>query len=303
MKLIIENNIGERVDIWLSEKTSYSRSQIKTLITNGSVTINDNQISPSYKVRHGDVAVIIEPEKKSEALIPQDIPLDIIYEDDDMVVINKQAGIVVHPAPGHKDNTIVNAVMFHCNHFNIKDFEEPLRPGIVHRLDKDTSGILVVAKNIEALNGLKTQFKDRTTRKEYLALVKGTVSPTTGRIETSIGRSKSNRKKMSTNPVSGSREAITNYTIEEQYEHCALVRFHIETGRTHQIRVHASSIGYPILGDSVYGHKNTIVDQQNISRQMLHAAYLEINHPVNNNRMSFKAELPEDMVAMIDLVR
>jgi 23S rRNA pseudouridine1911/1915/1917 synthase len=300
MKIKVDDNIGERVDIWLSDKTSYSRSHIKTLIKNGNITINENQVSPSYKVRNGDLAVVIEPNEQGEVLTSQDIPLDIIYQDDEMVVINKQAGIVVHPAPGHK-NTIINAVMYHCNNFNVEDFEDPLRPGVVHRLDKDTSGILVVAKNIEALKHLKKQFKDRSTKKEYLALVKGILLPPTGRIETSIGRSRSDRKKMSTKPVSGARKAITNYKIEKQYEHFALVRFHIETGRTHQIRVHASSIGHPILGDSVYGHKNTTLNQQQIPRQMLHAAYLEINHPVNNNRMSFKAELPDDMVEIMSI--
>ncbi len=303
MKIKIDDNIGERIDIWLSDKTSYSRSQIKTLIKNGNVKINDNQISPSYKARKGDLVTIIESNEPAEALTHQDIPLDIIYQDDDMVVVNKQAGIVVHPAPGHKDNTIVNAVMFHCNNFKIEEFEDPLRPGIVHRLDKDTSGILVVAKNIEALKYLKKQFKDRTTKKEYLALVKGILSPPAGRIETSIGRSRSDRKKMSTKPVSGARKAITNYKVEEQYEQCALVRFHIETGRTHQIRVHASSIGHPVLGDSVYGHKNTTINQQHISRQMLHAAYLEINHPGNNNRMHFSAEIPGDMVEIIKVLK
>jgi len=303
MKIEIKDNIGERVDIWLSEKTSYSRSQIKPLIINGNITINNNQISPSYKVRTGDIAVITETTEEKKVLIPQNIPLDIIYEDENMVVINKQAGIVVHPAPGHPDNTIVNAVMFHCNNFNVNDFEEPLRPGVVHRLDKNTSGILVVAKNKEVLDCLKKQFKDRTPRKEYLALVKGVVSPSTGRIETLIGRSKPDRKKMSTNPISGARQAITNYKLEEQYEHSALVRFHIETGRTHQIRVHAASIGYPILGDSVYGHKNTILHHHQIPRQMLHAAYLELNHPFNNHRINFTADLPMDMVEVIKIVK
>jgi 23S rRNA pseudouridine1911/1915/1917 synthase len=303
MKIELNDNAGVRIDVWLAEQTTHTRSHIKNLIKNGDITVNDNKVSFSYKLKKGDIVDIIEQEQEKEKkLIPQDIPLDILYEDQDIVVINKQPNIIVHPAPGHPDNTIVNAIMYHCKDFDPASFEESHRPGIVHRLDKDTSGILLVARNMNALTFLKEQFKSRTTRKEYLAIVKGIVAPMCGRIETQIGRSRSNRKKMTINPESGGREAITNYKLETQYKHNALVRFHIETGRTHQIRLHTSSIGHPVIGDIVYGHRNTTVDNYHIPRQMLHAAHLEINHPTTNERMTFTAQLPTDMLEVLDLI-
>jgi 23S rRNA pseudouridine1911/1915/1917 synthase len=293
---VSEKFAKQRIDLWLSESTPYSRSQIQSQIKKGNITVNGGNISTSYKIKTDDIVELFIPEKKDNVLQAEDIPLEVLYEDKDLVVINKPAGMVVHPAPGHYTKTVVNAILYHCKDFQVTDSEENhMRPGIVHRLDKDTSGIIVIGKNDLALKNLKKQFKSRTTRKEYLAITKGLVAPPSGRIETLIGRSHSNRKKMSPTPPSGGREAITNYKCEKQFSQYALVRFHIETGRTHQIRVHSAYIGHPILGDSLYGHRNTIINNKHIPRQMLHAAYLEIDHPTTGERIQFTSEMPNDM--------
>lgn len=293
---VSEEFAKQRVDLWLSKSTPYSRSQIQSQIKKGNITVNGGNISASYKIKTDDIVELCISEKRDNILQPENIPLDIIFEDKEIIVINKPAGMVVHPAPGHYTQTVVNAILFHCKDFHITDSEENhIRPGIVHRLDKDTSGVIVIGKNDSALENLKKQFKNRTTRKEYLAITKGIVAPPSGRIETLIGRSRSNRKKMSPNPSSGGREAITNYKCEKQFSQYALVRFHIETGRTHQIRVHAAYIGHPVLGDTFYGHRNTTINNEHIPRQMLHAAYLEIDHPITGERMQFTSKLPNDI--------
>ncbi|MDD4872204.1 MAG: RluA family pseudouridine synthase, partial [Kiritimatiellae bacterium] len=232
----------------------------------------------------------------------ENIPLDGVYEDSDIIVVNKPAGLVVHPAAGHPSGTLVNALLYHCS--DLAGVGGEMRPGIVHRLDKDTSGVMVAVKNERAMNILARQFKNNRVGKEYVAVVHGIPDPRSGRIETLIGRSGSDRKKMSVAPVSKGRVAITNYEVVEEFGDFCLVRLKIETGRTHQIRVHMAHIGHPVAGDGQYGGRKTLKhDELHPARQMLHAAVLSFNHPGTNKRVTFKAPIPDEIKEFITRLR
>ncbi len=288
---------GFRLDAFLATAVpEVSRSQWKSLVQDGLVTINGAACKPNHKLKAGDTVSWTLPEERSQEVLPEDIPLDILFEDDAVLVLNKPPGLVVHPAAGNESGTLVNALMFHDPVFQAIE-----RAGIVHRLDKDTSGVMVVAKSAAAMAELQRQFKARETEKEYLALVWGE-PPAAGRIETQIGRHPVHRQKMAVLKEEG-RVAISNHETIERFDEVSLVRVKIETGRTHQIRVHMAHIGHPIVGDSIYGHarKHRLPDKP--TRQMLHAARLAFTHPASGKRLSFEAPLFEDMRRLLEQLR
>ena len=293
---------GQRIDIWLSSRlTDLSRSRIQSLIADGHITMSDGSRLKSHnKVTKDTIVTVTIPSAEPVNLIPEFIPLDIIHEDADIIVINKQPGLVVHPAAGHPSGTLVNALLFHCK--DLAGIGGEIRPGIVHRLDKDTSGVMVAAKRDSAMISLVDQFKERVVRKEYLAIVKGTPKNTADRIETEIGRSMHDRKKMSISTAAG-RHAITNYVVETAFNKVSLVRLNIETGRTHQIRVHMAHIGHPVVGDAQYGRVTAGLNLPlPIKRQLLHAASLSFIHPTTKKNVTFKVPLPSDMADLLDLL-
>ena len=280
--------------MWLHEQLpEFSRSRIKALIKSGEITVEGVRLTAHTNVTTGMLVDINVHEAVETDLVPEDIPLDILFEDHDLIVVNKPAGMVVHPAPGHETGTLVHALLFHCH--DIKGIGGELRPGIVHRLDKDTSGAIIVAKNEQAMENLCAQFRNREIRKEYLTVVYGIPNPPTGTINTVIGRSIHDRKKMSvTSPVG--RESVSHYELLEAFEASSFLQVRIETGRTHQIRVHMSHIGHPVLGDSVYcSRKRQREWEGRVSRQMLHAARIKFKHPVSGEPIEIEATLPKDM--------
>lgn len=291
-----------RLDLFLSEQLEgFSRTQIQSLIKNGKVLVNKKEVRKSaFLVNPGDYVDITlpQPEKKTR-LMPENIPLDIIYEDKDVVVVNKQAGLIVHPAPGHNSGTLVNALLFHCKDFVISG--NPIRPGIVHRLDKNTSGVLVVAKNPESYQHLREQVKERAFSRKYFALVKGVPQSSKGTIEAGIGRSLFDPKRMSVTGVNA-REAITHFYLRENYTSFSLLELKLNTGRTHQIRVHLRFIGHPVLGDPIYGFTDydllnlpaPVVNALNkLPGQALHAESLGFTHPRTEQFLEFTAPLPD----------
>ncbi|NCD33931.1 MAG: RluA family pseudouridine synthase [Spartobacteria bacterium] len=292
---------GVRLDVYLAEKNpDCSRSYWKKRIESGQVQANGSAIKPKYEVQPGDVLTWTEPDVQILDAQPEDIPLDILFEDEWLVVVNKAPGIVVHPAAGHADGTLVNALLHHCG--DLGTINGTIRPGIVHRLDQDTSGILIVAKNDDAMKGLMTQFKDRSIFKEYQALVRGIPEPSHARIETLIGRHPHNRKTMSTKVKHG-KNAISVYRVEEKLDAFSLVRVEIKTGRTHQIRVHMTHIGHPVLGDKVYGNTPCQIGFTPIDRQMLHACRTRFTHPHTGSEMEITAPIPQDMQLVLEAAR
>jgi 23S rRNA pseudouridine1911/1915/1917 synthase len=302
---------GMRLDVYLSGRNlSISRSQIKRMIEEGQVGVNGKKAKAGYKLRTGDAVSYIEREAISYDAVPEDIPLRILYEDKDLVVVDKLAGMVVHPAAGNYQGTLVNALLHHCRDFT--GIGGVLRPGIVHRLDKDTSGLIVAAKNERTLNDLQNQFKGHRIKKVYRALVFGNLPEDEGVIDAPVGRHPTDRKKMSTVSKRG-KEALTRWRVLERYGILTLVDVRIETGRTHQIRVHFTAIGHPIVGDKVYG--NSVKRIQNISpnvvqsklkmlkRQALHAACLGFQHPALEEYLEFSAPLPPDMAGLVYFMR
>jgi 23S rRNA pseudouridine1911/1915/1917 synthase len=288
---------GVRLDAFLAERvTETSRSHWKTLIQAGQVKVNGADCKPNQKLKSGDVIDWTLPAVASNEILPEDIPLDILYEDDAVLVLNKPPGLVVHPAAGNETGTLVNALLFHDPVFGTLE-----RAGIVHRLDKDTSGVMVVAKSAQAADELKRQFKARKTEKEYLALVWG-APPPEGRMETLMGRHPVHRKKMAV-LKKGGREAVSNYKTLERFDAVSLVRVVIETGRTHQIRVHLAHMGHPIVGDAVYGRARSHTLPEKPERQMLHAVRLVFNHPETGKRLSFEAPLFEDISRLLEQLR
>lgn len=288
---------GERVDGFLAEKTDLSRSFIKKLCDDGELSVNGKIQKGSYKIKIGDEIVFNVPENKGLGLTPVDIPLDIIYQDDDIAVINKPQGLTVHAGNGTKDEpTLVNALLFHLD--KLSGINGVNRPGIVHRIDKNTSGLLVVAKNDKAHASLSKQLENKTCRRVYKALLYGTLKEPKGRIETYIDRDPKNRTKMA---VSRSgRLAVTNYKVLETFSEYTLCEFSLETGRTHQIRVHAKYLGHPVVGDKEYGYKNC---KFNLNGQLLHAGYLEFIHPTTKKRVSFTAPLPDYFEKILEILR
>ena len=286
--IVKEENI--RIDSYLSKKSNrYSRVAIQRLIDEGKILVNGAKIKASYKIQIGDKITIENEEPKESKLKPQDIPIEIIYEDEDIIVVNKPKGMVVHPANGNPDGTLVNSLMAICKD-SLSGIGGEIRPGIVHRIDKDTSGILVVAKNDKSHINLSEQIKNHQTEKKYIALVRGVIKENEATINMPIGRSTKDRKKMAVNK--NGKKAITHFKVIERFyeDACTLLEVKIETGRTHQIRVHLSQIGYPIIGDEVYSNGK---NKWNIQGQCLHAKSLKFKHPTTGKEMFLEAELPK----------
>ncbi|HYF78469.1 MAG TPA: RluA family pseudouridine synthase [Symbiobacteriaceae bacterium] len=287
-----------RLDAYLAAKqeVGLSRSRIKGLIDEGHVTVNGTKPKASQKVEPGDQIRLVVPEPEPYDLTPEAIPLDIVYEDEDVVVVNKARGMVVHPAAGNWSGTLVHALLDHVE--DLEGIGGELRPGIVHRLDKDTTGLLVIAKNERAMAALQDQIRTHTARRIYWALVHGNTLPNTGRVEAPLGRHPSDRKKMAVNKQG--KEATTHFTVLERYAGYSLVECRLETGRTHQIRVHMSFIGHPVVGDVVYGTRKAHLDMPG---QALHAKKLGFYHPSTEQWMEFETELPADMAAAVERLR
>lgn len=307
-----ENRQGQRLDKFLAEETEklegFSRSRLQKLIKDGFVTLEDNEVTDcSYKVRSGDVFQIQLPEPADADPVPEDIKLDIVFEDRDLLVVNKQAGMTVHPAAGAHNGTLVNALLFHCQN-ELSGIGGVKRPGIVHRIDKETSGLLVVAKNDFAHQKLSEQFFEHSIERTYYAVTYARPNPLIGTIEGNIGRSKFDRKKMAL-LENGGKKAVTHYkTLKTFHNFASLIQCNLETGRTHQIRVHLSSIGCHLIGDKLYSqnHKSSLGIPAGLKktlaefpRQALHAATLGFIHPRNGQFMSFNADMPDDLQALL----
>ncbi|MFV0557145.1 MAG: RluA family pseudouridine synthase [Enterococcus sp.] len=285
LEIIIREETG-RIDKVLAERlTDYTRSQIQQWLKEQAVSIEGTPIKANYKVKTGDQIVIVIPEPVELDLVAEPIDLEIIYQDDDVAVINKPQGMVVHPSAGHPNQTMVNGLLYHLN--DLSSINDVIRPGIVHRIDKDTSGLLMVAKNDQAHLHLAKQLKDKTSLRKYVALVHGNIRHDKGTITAPIGRSKVNRKSQAV--IEGGKDAVTHFTVLERFEEFTLVELQLETGRTHQIRVHMQYIGFPIAGDPLYGPKKTFPSQG----QFLHAKLLGFTHPTTGESLVFEAPLPE----------
>jgi 23S rRNA pseudouridine1911/1915/1917 synthase len=278
-----------RVDVWLPSKIEdVSRSYVQKLIDDGLVNVNNKRVKSNYKLRQDDIVFVSIPEPEKLDVVAENIKLDIIYEDDDIIVVNKPKGMVVHPAAGNYSGTLVNALMGYCGD-NLSDINGVIRPGIVHRIDKDTSGVLVVAKNNTAHERLSLKLKEHDIKRVYIAVVNGVIREETGKIDAPIGRHPVDRKKMSVNTKHG-RRAVTHFKVLKRFEDSTYVEVTLETGRTHQIRVHMSYMGHPIIGDIVYGSRKQKYD---IEGQALHAKMLGFVHPTRNEYMEFHAKIPE----------
>ena len=301
---------GMRLDVFLTQAdASFSRSQIKAAIEKGGVLVNDRTPKAGLLMKEGDrVELHLEPSAGPVA-VAQDIALDIVYEDSSLIVVNKPAGMVVHPAPGNPDRTLVNALLHHCG--ELGDGGDDLRPGIVHRLDKETSGLIVAAKTEQVRRHLCTQFEKREVGKKYLALVWGNVREEKGEIDRPVGRHPVDRKKMSTESRRG-RDALTLWKVSERFTTATLLEIQIKTGRTHQIRVHLSGLGHPVVGDKVYGGASRLLSIKDTKlraqikvfpRNALHAAALSFMHPEKGERMVFQTPLPDDIMRLVELFR
>ena len=290
----------ERIDKFLTDfLPDLSRSHIQRLIKDGHVTVNEKCVKVNYKVGKEEVVKVIIPEPETlPEIVPEEIPLDILYEDDDILVVNKPKGMVVHPAPGHYTGTLVNAVMYHCRD-NLSGINGVLRPGIVHRIDMDTTGSLLVCKNDQAHHILAEQLKEHSITRKYHAIVHGNLKEDSGTINAPIGRHPTDRKKMSVHSSNG-RRAVTHYRVLERFGNYTYIECALETGRTHQIRVHMASIGHPILGDCVYGPAKCPFHLQG---QTLHAKILGINHPKTGEYMEFDASLPDYFQKLLQKLR
>ena len=309
--IVTDSHTGKRLDMFIQHHEAYSsRNRIQTFIKDGLALVNGKPERPSYKVRAGDSVTLQLPERPVREVLPENIPIHVIFEDDHMVVLNKPPNLVVHPAPGNYSGTLVNALLFHYGSLPSSgkpssdgEGSERERAGIVHRLDKDTSGVMVVARTEQALRSLSKQFKDRIVQKKYLALVAGVIKKGSGRIETAIGRHVKERKKISVHTASP-REAVTLFTVKERFTNATLVEVEIKTGRTHQIRVHLAHLGFPVLGDRVYGGvKVAGIGGIAIDRQMLHAESLSLLHPMTRTPLTFNVPPPPDMSAVIAHLR
>ena len=292
---LIQKDENIRVDKLLSERfPDLSRANIQRLIEQGKITLNGGKLRPSYKGKIGDIIQIEDEEPKEIELKPENIPLDVLYEDNDIIVINKAKGMVVHPGNGNPDGTLVNAILAKCKD-SLSGIGGEIRPGIVHRLDKDTSGVIIVAKNDKAHMELSRQIQAREVKKIYWALVRGIIKENEATINMPIGRSTKDRKKMAVRKEG--KEAITHFKVLKRWGAYTLLEVHIETGRTHQIRVHLSQIGYPVVGDAVYSNgKNPF----GVEGQMLHAKSIEFMHPTKKEKLKIEAPLPEYFVEVLN---
>ena len=294
--IIDEVVIGQRIDKFLVENTEYTRSKIQKMIDNDCILVNGKSIKSSYTLKAGDQIEVKDYEENTD-ILPENIPLDIYYEDDDLIVVNKPSGMVVHPAPGNYTGTLVNALMYHTN--NLSTVNSTIRPGIVHRIDADTSGLLLVAKNDKAHNILAEAIQKKEVVREYIALVEGVIKEDTATIDAPIGRDVNNRKKMC---VTGdnSKEAVTHIRVLERFSDATLIRCKLETGRTHQIRVHLSYIGHPVVNDPVYGRRKLINPKFG---QMLHAEKLGFVHPTTKEYMEFTSPVPDEFTKILNMYK
>ncbi|MBE5939855.1 MAG: RluA family pseudouridine synthase [Lachnospiraceae bacterium] len=298
--VVTEDDAGIRIDKYLAEANpEMSRSRISKLIDDGFISVNGATIMKSnYKVNEDDVILLEIPDAVEPSIDAEDIPLDILYEDDDVIVINKPKGLVVHPAPGHYTGTLVNALMYHCKG-NLSGINGIMRPGIVHRIDKDTTGVIVACKNDVAHNSLASQLKVHSITRKYEAIVYNVIKEDEGTVNAPIGRSNIDRKKMAINYSNG-RDAITHFKVIERFKNYSYIECKLETGRTHQIRVHMSSRNNPLLGDEVYGPKKC---PYNLEGQVLHARILGFRHPRTGEYMEFEAPLPEYFTNLLQLLK
>jgi len=306
--IVGQDEQGLRLDVYLSRRDpTLSRSQARRFIDDGDALLDGKAVRASHRLRPGEKVSLRKPPPVPSEIIPEEIPLDIRYEDEAILVVDKPAGMVVHPAAGNSRGTLVNALQFHCRH--LSGIGGVMRPGIVHRLDKGTSGLMVIAKSDEAHRHLSEQFKRRLVSKHYTALVHGNVRQDEGLVDAPVGRHPVERKKMSTASRRG-KAALTRWRVLERFGAVTLLEAKIETGRTHQIRVHLSALGHPVVGDSVYGGSKRIVESpalravlKKLSRQALHAGRLSFAHPVTGKEMTFESPLPEDMAEVTRFLR
>lgn len=286
----------KRLDVYLSELLEISRSQVQIMISEGLILVNDKKVKSGYLLKNEDVISVEQLEQNTD-ILPEKIELDIVYEDDDIIIVNKGKGMVVHPASGVYTGTLVNALLYHTNN-NLSDVNGKERIGIVHRLDADTTGLLVVAKNNEAHMKLAKQFEEKTVTKRYMALVWGVINHDTGTIDAPIGRDLNNRKKMAVTSVN-SKPAITHFRVLERFSNATLIEINLETGRTHQIRVHMDYIGHPVVNDPVYGKRKKIND----TGQVLHSSTLGLIHPKTGEYMEFKSDLPNTFLEILEHIK
>ena len=295
--IITENEAGQRADVALAAMLELTRSNMQKLLDEGRAVKGTKVIKSNYKLKLGDEIIVTLPEPQPLDVQPENIPLDIIYEDEDIVVVNKARGMVVHPAAGNYSGTLVNALLYHCK--NLSGINGVIRPGIVHRLDKDTSGIMICAKNDAAHVSLSEQIQSKTAQRTYLAVVRGNIKTDSGVIETQIARDKDDRKKMAV-VKEGGRNAVTEYEVVERFGKYTIVKCKLKTGRTHQIRVHMEYLGYPLVGDPKYSPMKTPFS---INGQALHSLTLAFDHPRTGERMEFEAKLPEDLHKVVTRLR
>lgn len=297
--VVESGDAGERLDKFVTESTqedAISRSQIQQWIKNGDVTVDGSAAKPNYKLSAGETVTLRIPDPVELNIEPEPIPLDVVYEDADVIVVNKPRGMVVHPAPGHYSGTLVNALLHHCR--DLSGINGVLRPGIVHRIDKDTSGLLMAAKNDKAHLSLAAQLKAHTVTRKYIAVVHGNVAHDRGTIDAPIGRDPSDRQRFTVTDKNG-KEAVTHFIVLDRIQDYTVLELKLETGRTHQIRVHMKYIGHPLVGDPMYGRSKG----NPIEGQALHAGVLGFAHPADGRYLEFAAELPEDMKHLLDVLR
>ena len=293
MELVIDRDTNDRIDSYLSTELDFSRSKVVKMIKNNEILVNDKPTKNSYVLRAGDSVTVMEHEEDPMNVEPENIPLDIVYEDNDVIVVNKANGMVVHPAVGNTHGTLVNALLYHAN--NLSTINGTFRPGIVHRIDAYTTGLLMVAKNDKAHEILADELAKKETTRKYVALVWGVINEDTATIDAPIGRDMKDRKKMAVVSVN-SKDAVTHLRVLKRYKDATLIELKLETGRTHQIRVHMNYIGHPVVNDPVYGNRKLIDD----SGQCLHAMELGFKHPTTGKFMEFKSELPECFINILD---
>ena len=291
-----DTDIGKRADVFLAENTSFTRSYLKKLFDEEKITILGVSVKSKYTVKGNEEFALVVPEPEKTYVEPENIPIDIVYQDDDLAVINKAQGMTVHAGNGNKDKTLVNALLYHID--NLSGINGVIRPGIVHRIDKNTSGLLVVAKNDKAHLSLAKQIESKTCKRIYVALLEGVLKEDEGRIETFIGRDPNCRTKMAV--TKAGRSAITDFKVIKRYEKYTLCEFSLKTGRTHQIRVHAKHIKHPVVGDAEYGYKN---QKFKLNGQLLHAKRLEFNHPTTGELVSFTAPIPDYFQKVLNSIK